>query len=224
MRPAPRMDDLYRQVSWLAAQTSISCLPKFPTMGNVSGHVERTCRLQLRAQPRHRCFHLTVFPLSSRRHRPTKHRHTRNLHIAYASVKRNRPRKRASRIPAGRVGRTFSVQDPLSREVLEARREFFRKPNSQGPEKFGCKGPARWMRAGQVTRKPLAVYLGGSATAARRRSETRRDSCTRQGQRSHQRHPDHRSGSSSQQQDRYRPNHQRPRTLQRTACHHGCKS
>ena len=63
-RPARRMGDLCRQVSWLTARAFLSGLPGIQRGSSVA-YVEETRRLQLRAQPRDRCCsHLTVFPLS----------------------------------------------------------------------------------------------------------------------------------------------------------------
>lgn len=64
-RPARRMGDLCRQVSWLTAQASLIRPSRKPNAGSQWHNWKETRRLQLRAQPRGRCCpHLTVFPLS----------------------------------------------------------------------------------------------------------------------------------------------------------------
>ena len=80
------------------------------------------------------------------------------------------------------------------------------------------------IKPAQVAPRRFRMSLSYQTMGARTLSASRRGVCSWTGQRSHQLHRDHRLGSSSQQQDRYRPNHQRPRRCQRIACRRVRKS
>ena len=71
MRPAWKIGDLCRQVSWLTAQASLSYLPDQPKEA-ISGIAEETHRLQLRGQPWHRCSRIAPRSLFTRRALPPR--------------------------------------------------------------------------------------------------------------------------------------------------------